>query len=155
MLRVAAFDSKVSWCWWCVQEVWDAIILGKPPPEKSEVPREKLKRMREEFDFWYPFDIRVSGKDLINNHLTFCLYNHTALLPEAKWPLGMRTNGHLMLNSEKMSKSTGNFKTLRQAIGGLSEPLSFTAACSAYLLVIPRQHSGFWTDACCLEPASS
>lgn len=28
----------------------------------------------------------------------------------------MRCNGHLMLNSEKMSKSTGNFKTLRQAM---------------------------------------
>lgn len=29
----------------------------------------------------------------------------------------MRCNGHLLLNAEKMSKSTGNFKTLRQAIG--------------------------------------
>ena len=28
----------------------------------------------------------------------------------------MRCNGHLLLNAEKMSKSTGNFKTLRQAI---------------------------------------
>ncbi len=72
--------------------------------------------MRQEFNFWYPFDLRVSGKDLIQNHLTFCLYNHTTMWPEAKWPLSMRCNGHLMLNSEKMSKSTGNFKTLAQAI---------------------------------------
>jgi len=28
----------------------------------------------------------------------------------------VRCNGHLLLNAEKMSKSTGNFKTLRQAI---------------------------------------
>jgi len=28
----------------------------------------------------------------------------------------MRSNGHLLLNAEKMSKSTGNFKTLAQAI---------------------------------------
>jgi hypothetical protein len=51
----------------------------------------------------------VSGKDLINNHLTFALYNHTAIWAAAPelWPRGMRTNGHLLLNAEKMSKSTG------------------------------------------------
>ena len=64
-------------------------------------------------------DLRVSGKDLINNHLSFCLYTHTAIWPSQpdRWPRGVRCNGHLLLNAEKMSKSTGNFKTLRQAIG--------------------------------------
>ena len=33
-----------------------------------------------------------------------------------KWPKSIRCNGHLLLNSEKMSKSTGNFKTLNQAV---------------------------------------
>lgn len=28
----------------------------------------------------------------------------------------MRSNGHLLLNSEKMSKSTGNFLTMIQAV---------------------------------------
>eukprot|EP00976_Prorocentrum_cordatum_P035827 728679-Prorocentrum_minimum.AAC.1 len=32
------------------------------------------------------------------------------------WPRAFRCNGHLLLNKEKMSKSTGNFKTLKQAI---------------------------------------
>ena len=32
----------------------------------------------------------------------------------------MRANGHLMLNSEKMSKSTGNFLTLTDAIDKFS-----------------------------------
>merc|ERR1711939_116916 len=32
------------------------------------------------------------------------------------WPRAMRANGHLMLNGEKMSKSTGNSLTLRQAV---------------------------------------
>ncbi len=51
----------------------------------------------------------MSGKDLINNHLSFALYNHTAIWAGAPelWPRGMRTNGHLLLNAEKMSKSTG------------------------------------------------
>ena len=51
----------------------------------------------------------MSGKDLINNHLTFALYNHTAVWgarPD-RWPRAVRTNGHLLLNAEKMSKSTG------------------------------------------------
>jgi len=126
--------------------------------------------MRREFEYWYPFDLRVSGKDLIQaravgkgsqcrppdghfvhgdwrvdqrgldcllirlcptlahlpspplhapspflwpwclqNHLTFCLYNHTAIWAQQPqfWPCSMRTNGHLLLNAEKMSKSTG------------------------------------------------
>lgn len=102
-----------------LQEVWDAIFLGKPIPEGCTVPADVMKRMKDEFKFWYPFDLRVSGKDLIQNHLTFCLYNHTAIFPPAMWPRSFRTNGHLLLNSEKMSKNTGNFKTLRAAIGTL------------------------------------
>uniref|UniRef100_A0A7N4UZV8 Leucine--tRNA ligase, cytoplasmic n=1 Tax=Sarcophilus harrisii TaxID=9305 RepID=A0A7N4UZV8_SARHA len=37
-----------------------------------------------------------------------------------KWPKAVRANGHLLLNSEKMSKSTGNFLTLTQAIDKFS-----------------------------------
>ena len=58
----------------------------------------------------------MSGKDLINNHLTFCLYNHTAIWEDdpTKWPRAMRCNGHLLLNGDKMSKSTGGLKHLLQ-----------------------------------------
>ena len=53
--------------------------------------------------------MQTSGKDLINNHLSFALYNHTAIWQSdpSKWPRSVRTNGHLLLNAEKMSKSTG------------------------------------------------
>ncbi|XP_036061111.1 leucine--tRNA ligase, cytoplasmic [Onychomys torridus] len=37
-----------------------------------------------------------------------------------KWPVAVRANGHLLLNSEKMSKSTGNFLTLSQAVDKFS-----------------------------------
>ncbi|KAJ3575430.1 hypothetical protein NP233_g1086 [Leucocoprinus birnbaumii] len=73
-------------------------------------------RLKHEFNYFYPFDIRSSAKDLIPNHLTFALYNHAALFPKHQFPLSMRTNGHLMLNGKKMSKSTGNSLTLREAI---------------------------------------
>ena len=38
--------------------------------------QEALERLRREFEYWYPCDIRVSGKDLVPNHLTYTLYNH-------------------------------------------------------------------------------
>ncbi|PUZ67489.1 hypothetical protein GQ55_3G439400 [Panicum hallii var. hallii] len=96
-------------------EVWDYVFCDGPAP-KSDIPSALFNKLKQEFEYWYPFDIRVSGKDLIQNHLTFCIYNHTALLPEHHWPRGFCCNGHLMLNSEKMSKSTGNFLTLEAAI---------------------------------------
>mmetsp|Transcript_18753 Transcript_18753/g.30824 ORF Transcript_18753/g.30824 Transcript_18753/m.30824 type:complete len:1084 (+) Transcript_18753:230-3481(+) len=93
--------------------VWDYIFLGKEYPKgQTNISEETLKHLRREFDYWYPVDVRVSGKDLINNHLTFFLYNHTAIFPKEKWPKGIRSNGHLLLNGEKMSKMAGNFITL-------------------------------------------
>ncbi|XP_046919775.2 leucyl-tRNA synthetase [Dermatophagoides farinae] len=100
-------------------EVWDYIFFPKVEfPKNCSISKDKLDIMKLEFEYWYPMDIRVSGKDLIQNHLTYMLYNHTAMWndnPEY-WPLSVRTNGHLLLNNEKMSKSTGNFLTLRDAI---------------------------------------
>jgi len=60
-------------------------------------------------------DLRVSGKDLIQNHLTMCLYNHAAVWENEPdmWPKGIFCNGWLMVNNEKMSKSKGNFFTLK------------------------------------------
>ncbi|KAL7227967.1 hypothetical protein ACSBR1_022776 [Camellia fascicularis] len=97
-------------------EVWDFLFCSGPYPNSSDIPSSLLNKMKQEFEYWYPFDLRVSGKDLIQNHLTFSIYNHTAIFPKHHWPQGFRCNGHIMLNSEKMSKSTGNFRTLRQAI---------------------------------------
>lgn len=78
----------------------------------SKIPEDKLASMRREFEYWYPLDMRVSGKDLIPNHLTFFLYVHIAIFPPEYWPKSVRANGHLLLNGEKMAKSTGNFMTL-------------------------------------------
>ncbi|KAK1426213.1 hypothetical protein QVD17_14882 [Tagetes erecta] len=99
-------------------DVWEYIFRSGSEPELSDdiAALSLVKKMRREFQYWYPVDLRVSGKDLIQNHLTFCIYNHTAIFPKEHWPRGFRCNGHIMLNSKKMSKSTGNFKTLKEAI---------------------------------------
>eukprot|EP00178_Gracilaria_changii_P008767 TRINITY_DN2628_c0_g1_i1.p1 TRINITY_DN2628_c0_g1~~TRINITY_DN2628_c0_g1_i1.p1 ORF type:complete len:1091 (-),score=189.75 TRINITY_DN2628_c0_g1_i1:3691-6963(-) len=98
-------------------KMWDFIFLGKGDvSDISDIGNDILLKMKREFMYWYPVDLRVSGKDLVGNHLTFFLYNHVAIFPEEHWPQGVRVNGHALLNAEKMSKSTGNFLTLRDAI---------------------------------------
>ena len=99
-------------------EVWDYIFLDKPYPKECKISKFHLDKMRKEFKFWYPIDIRVSGKDLVQNHLTYYLYNHTAIWNdnEKMWPRGVRVNGHLLLNSAKMSKSEGNFMILSEVV---------------------------------------
>ncbi|ANB13442.1 leucine--tRNA ligase CDC60 [Sugiyamaella lignohabitans] len=100
-------------------EVWD-FVFTNPTDDMSNlnttISKDKLMKMRHEFQYFYPLDVRVSGKDLIPNHLTFFIYVHTAIFPEEFWPRGIRANGHLMLNNEKMSKSTGNFMTLEEIV---------------------------------------
>ncbi|KAI0147646.1 leucyl-tRNA synthetase [Xylariaceae sp. FL1272] len=95
------------------EEVWD-YVFKRCDKVESDIPSTDLEAMRNEFSYWYPLDVRVSGKDLVNNHLMFCLYHHLALFNEP--PHGIRLNGHLMLNGEKMAKSTGNFLTLKDAV---------------------------------------
>ncbi|KAI7902565.1 leucyl-tRNA synthetase [Cokeromyces recurvatus] len=96
--------------------VWDYIFKLGEYPADCGIPQATLDRLRREYEYFYPLDLRASGKDLIPNHLTFFMYNHTAIFPEEMWPRGVRSNGHLMLDSKKMSKSTGNFMTMNDAI---------------------------------------
>jgi leucyl-tRNA synthetase len=100
-------------------EVWNYIFFaGAKFPASTKIKKADLDLLKREFNYWYPLDLRVSGKDLINNHLTFMLYNHTAIWQDEadKWPRSVRANGHLLLNSAKMSKSDGNFLTLYEAV---------------------------------------
>lgn len=96
-------------------EVWDCIFFRKECPIFGCY-KEILTRMQNEFAYWYPIDLRVSGKDLITNHLTMMLFNHMAIFGRKLMPKKIYANGHIMVNGEKMSKSKGNFITLYQAV---------------------------------------
>ncbi|KAF8494346.1 leucyl-tRNA synthetase [Russula emetica] len=97
-------------------EIWEYIFVDGPWPANAPLRKEKADALKHEYEYFYPFDVRSSGKDLINNHLSFAVYNHAAIFPESKWPLSMRANGHILLNGQKMSKSKGNSLTLRQSV---------------------------------------
>ena len=93
-------------------------LLAQPNDGSVKVAADKLATLRKEVTFWYPMDLRVSGKDLIPNHLTMSLYNHAAVWKDepGMWPLSMFCNGHVKVDAEKMSKSKGNFITMEGAM---------------------------------------
>ncbi|KAF8927224.1 leucyl-tRNA synthetase [Dissophora ornata] len=97
-------------------QVFEYILADGALPTDSDIPKASLDKIRREFEYFYPFDIRTSGKELIPNHLTFAIYNHVALFPKKYWPRSIRVNGHLLMNGEKMAKSTGNFLGLAEAV---------------------------------------
>ena len=45
-------------------------------------PQETVQQIHDDFAYWYPVDLRTSGKDLVANHLLFFLYHHVAIFPE-------------------------------------------------------------------------
>jgi len=101
-------------------EFFDYIFLGKGESqnvaELTGIPEETVKQIRTDFEYWYPVDLRSSGKDLVANHLLFFLYHHVAIFPRDLWPRAMAVNGFVSLEGKKMSKSKGPLLTLREAV---------------------------------------
>ena len=136
-------------------DVFDYIFLLK---HYANLKYQKWKPFQDEFIHWYPVDLRVSAKDLINNHLTMCIFNHVAVWDdefmdryreyypekhvESFGPVSYGINGYISVQKEhvnqaigqkveieKMSKSKGNFKTLDQVIDlYTSDAVRFTFA---------------------------
>ena len=101
-------------------DVLNYVFLGlgnvEEVAKKVGVDIDLLKKMREEFLYWYPVDMRISAKELVPNHLTFYIFNHVAIFEERHWPRGVGVNGMVNIEGEKMSKSRGNFIPLKKAI---------------------------------------
>ena len=101
------------------EEVFDYIFLGKELDfSKTQIPEKILKEIRNSFTYWYPMDLRCSGKDLIGNHLTMSLYNHAVVWDKNPdyMTRGYFCNGYILVDGEKMAKSKGNFLTVSDLI---------------------------------------
>ena len=101
------------------EEVFDYIFLGKELDfSKTQIPEKVLKEIRNSFTYWYPMDLRCSGKDLIGNHLTMSLYNHAVVWDKNPdyMTRGYFCNGYILVDGEKMAKSKGNFLTINDLI---------------------------------------
>jgi len=101
-------------------EIFDFILLGKGDLNKiakdAKLNKKLIKEMRNEFEYFYPVDLRTSAKDLIQNHLTFFLFHHTAIFAEKYWPKGIGVNGYVNIQREKMSKSKGNIISMAELL---------------------------------------
>ena len=102
------------------QAFYDYVFLGKGDgkdiAEAEGTGLEEVESMRKEFLYWYPMDLRVSGKDLVGNHLTFAIFNHTAIFNKQLWPKAYGVNGWITMSGSKMSKSAGNTLMLHAAL---------------------------------------
>jgi leucyl-tRNA synthetase len=101
-------------------EVFDYVFLGKGNlaeiSRNSGLSKKIIEEMRKEFEYFYPVDLRTSGKDLIQHHLTFYLFHHVAIWDEKFWPRAIAVNGFVQVQGEKMSKSLGNILPLRDLV---------------------------------------
>jgi leucyl-tRNA synthetase len=95
------------------EELFDYVFLGKG--SKKGLP-EEAEEMRKEFLYWYPLDSRHSATDLVFNHLSFFIFNHVAVFERKHWPRQIVTNGFVLMDGKKMSKSMGNIIPIRAAV---------------------------------------
>ncbi len=121
------------------RELFDYILLDKGD-EKLAVSSSKLSEdiidlMKKEFQYFYPVDSRHSGRDLVQNHLSFFVLNHVAIFEKKLWPQEIVVNGSVMMDGVKMSKSMGNIIPLRTAIRDHgADPIRLVIISSAELL---------------------
>ncbi len=120
-------------------EVFDYLFLdtGKSVEvaAKASIDVKVLEDMRRDFRYFYPLDSRHSGRDLVPNHLTFLIFNHTAIFPRELWPRQIVTNGSVTMQGAKMSKSFGNIIPLIEGIVQFgADPLRMGILATAELL---------------------
>ncbi len=102
-------------------EVFDSVFLGKGNSKeiskKSKLSENLIEEMKDEFEYFYPLDLRSSGKDLVQNHLTYALFHHVAIWDDPRyWPKAYGVNGFVKVHGEKMAKSKGNIIPLKDLI---------------------------------------
>ncbi|MDD4306973.1 MAG: leucine--tRNA ligase [Methanosarcina sp.] len=99
---------------------FDYVLLGKGDSAavsaETGLSPELLEEISRHFNYWYPVDLRSSGKDLVPNHLLFFLFHHVALFEEENWPKALAVNGFVSLEGQKMSKSKGPILTMESAV---------------------------------------
>ncbi|MBI4173510.1 MAG: leucine--tRNA ligase [Candidatus Aenigmarchaeota archaeon] len=108
-------------------EFFDFVLLGKGQTQAVAkgcgVPAKVLEEIRADFAYWYPVDERHTAIPHVTNHLTFYIFNHTALFPRGMWPKAITLNELLIREGSKMSKSKGNVIPLVEISGKYSADL--------------------------------
>jgi len=92
-------------------EFFDYILLEKGKPKTSV-----WQEIKNDFDYWYPVDINLGGKEHKTVHFPVFLMNHVAVMPEDKRPKGIFVHWWVtQKGKEKISKSKGGAEHINEA----------------------------------------
>jgi leucyl-tRNA synthetase len=93
------------------EEFFDYVFLGKGKPKKPV-----WKQIREEFEYFYPLDVNLGGKEHQTVHFPPFVMNHVAILDKKFWPKGIFVNWWITGEGGKISKSKGGAQPIPGAI---------------------------------------
>jgi len=103
--------------------VFDFVFLKKGDAgeisKRTSVPAEKLLEMQESFDYWYPLRFNCSANELVQNHMSYSIFQHTAIFPKGKRQNGELVLGMGLLEGKKMSSSKGNVILIDDIAGSM------------------------------------
>ncbi|NQV91849.1 leucine--tRNA ligase [Candidatus Woesearchaeota archaeon] len=92
------------------EEFFDYVFLGEGLPDKS------WKQIKDEFDYFYPLDLNLGGKEHKTVHFPVFLMNHVGILKKQDWPKGIFINSWVTGKGSKISKSKGGAEPIPQAM---------------------------------------
>ena len=101
------------------EEFFDYVLLGEGESslvsERTGIAQQLLDRIRSEFEYWYPLDVNLGGKEHMTVHFPVFLMNHVAVLRPEHWPRGVVVNWYITSTGGKISKSKGGAQPIPDA----------------------------------------
>lgn len=101
------------------EKFFDYVFLGRGTEpdvvKESGIPKKALEEAKKEFDYWYPLDINLGGKEHMTVHFPVFLMNHVAIMPQRCWPQGILVNWYIVMAGGKVSKSKGGAQPIPNA----------------------------------------
>jgi leucyl-tRNA synthetase len=92
-------------------DFFDYVFLGIGKAKDS-----LWEKIKEDFDYWYPVDINLGGKEHKTVHFPVFLMNHVAIMPESKRPQGLFVHWWVtQKGKEKISKAKGGAEHITDA----------------------------------------
>ena len=101
------------------EEFFDYVLLGRGDAaavaKSTGFDRAVIESIRSEFEYWYPLDVNLGGKEHMTVHFPVFLMNHVAVLRPEHWPNGIIVNWYITGTAGKMSKSKGGAQPIPDA----------------------------------------
>jgi len=92
-------------------EFFDYIFLDIGTPKNAV-----WRQIKSDFDYWYPVDINLGGKEHKTVHFPVYIMNHVAIMPKEKCPRGLFVHWWVtQKGKEKISKSKGGAEPILEA----------------------------------------